>query len=72
MLSCQSIPANHYLLLVGASHAHYCFAALATPLTEGLMERDYFMSAEEALELGIVDHVLQPGHSPRDHQSPEN
>ena len=36
------------------------------------MERDYFMSAEEALELGIVDHVLQPDHSTRDHESSEN
>ena len=36
------------------------------------MDRDYFMSAEEALDLGIVDRVLQPGHSLRDHQSSEN
>ena len=36
------------------------------------MERDYFMSAEEALELGIVDNVLQPGHSTGDRQSSKN
>lgn len=26
---------------------------------EKLMDRDYFMSAEEALELGVVDEVLE-------------
>ena len=26
---------------------------------EGLMERDYFMDAEEALEFGIVDRILE-------------
>ena len=69
MSSCQNILANQSLLLVGNSPAHY---ALQHFFTEGLMERDYFMSAEEALELGIVDHVLQPGHTSRDHQSSDS
>jgi ATP-dependent Clp protease, protease subunit len=33
---------------------------------EKMMERDYFVSAEEALELGVVDEVLQSRKKPVD------
>ncbi|KAK5940701.1 hypothetical protein PMZ80_007118 [Knufia obscura] len=33
---------------------------------EKLMDRDYFMSAEEARDLGLVDEVLQSRKKPRE------
>lgn len=33
---------------------------------ERLMERDYFMGAKEALDLGIVDSILDRREQPKD------
>lgn len=35
---------------------------------ERLMDRDYFMSAEEALSLGVVDEVLQSRKKPQEEE----
>lgn len=35
---------------------------------ERLMERDYFMGANEALEMGIVDEVLERRVNPEEQQ----
>ena len=39
---------------------------LAIADIERLMDRDYFMSAEEAMKMGIVDEVLQSRKKPRE------
>lgn len=36
---------------------------------EKLMERDYFMGANEALEMGIVDEILERRVQPKEEES---
>lgn len=40
-------------------HPDTLFAYFSLPTTEKMVERDYFMTSDEALRFGLIDKVLE-------------